>query len=71
MKIFVTAKPNAGEDKIEKIDETHFIISVKEPPIQGRANRAISKVLAQFFDLPPSQVQLVSGYSSKLKVFKY
>jgi len=30
MKIFVKAKPGAKEEKIEKIDETHYIVSVIE-----------------------------------------
>ncbi|PIV45904.1 hypothetical protein COS23_01900, partial [bacterium (Candidatus Moisslbacteria) CG02_land_8_20_14_3_00_36_53] len=32
MKIFVKAKPLAKESKVEKIDDTHFVVSVKEPP---------------------------------------
>ncbi|MBI5123566.1 DUF167 domain-containing protein, partial [Candidatus Roizmanbacteria bacterium] len=46
MKIFIQAKPNAREEKIEKIDETHFIVAVREPPVKGLANAAIRKVLA-------------------------
>ena len=38
MKIFVTVKPNAKEERVEKIDDTHFKVSVKEPPTEGRAN---------------------------------
>ena len=41
----ITAKPNAKEDCIEKIDESHYRVSVKEPPVQGMANRAIIKIL--------------------------
>jgi len=70
MKIFVKAKPNAKEEKIQKVDEIHFRVSVKEPPVQGRANVAISKVLALHFGIAPSQVSLVSGFSSKQNVFE-
>lgn len=70
MKIFVQAKPNAGEEKVEKIDETRFVVAVKEPPVQGRANAAIQKALAEYFKIAPSRVRLVSGYSSKQKVFE-
>ena len=35
MKIFVKAKPNASEGKIDKVDEVHFVVSVKEPPPAG------------------------------------
>ncbi|MBI2644218.1 MAG: DUF167 domain-containing protein [Candidatus Wildermuthbacteria bacterium] len=68
MKIFVKAKPNAKEEKLEKIDEEHFIVSVKEPPVQGRANAAIIKVLALYFLISPSNIRIISGFTSKSKI---
>lgn len=70
MKIFVQAKPNARVEKIEKIDETHFIVAVREPPVNGLANAAIRKALAGHFKVAPSCVQLASGFSSRNKVFE-
>ena len=70
MKIFVTAKPNAKQEKVEQIDETHFNVFVKEPPVHGRANEAIAKSLANNFRINRSQVRLVSGFSSKQKTFE-
>ena len=85
MKIFVKAKPLAKEEKIvlqqvqdnpersrriEKVDETHFIVWVKEPPVKGKANEAIRKKLGEYFQIPVSQVILQSGFVSKHKVFK-
>jgi hypothetical protein len=70
MKIFVKAKPAAKEEKVEKIGESNFVVSVKEPPVQGRANAAISKALAEYFRVSSSQVKLISGFSSKQKVFE-
>ena len=70
MKIFVKARPNSKAESIEKADDTHFTVAVKEPPVKGRANAAIAKALAGHFGLAPSQVFLVSGFSSKQKVFE-
>lgn len=70
MKIFIQAKPNAREEIIEKIDDSHFTVAVKEPPVQGRANAAIIRVLAKHFDVAPSSVRLVAGFSSKQKIFE-
>lgn len=70
MKISVQAKPNAREEKVEKIDETHFVVAVKEPPVQGRANAAIQKALAGHLGIAPSRLRLVSGYSSRQKAFE-
>lgn len=70
MKIFVKAKPGFKEDKVEKIDETHYVVAVKELPIQGRANRAIINILAEFFKISPSRINIVSGYTTKQKIIE-
>ena len=70
MKIFVKAKPNSKIQAIEQQDETHFIISVKEPPVQGRANQAIMKILADYFNIPASGVRLVIGFKERNKIFE-
>jgi len=68
MKIFVNAKPGAREEKIEKVDETHYMVSVKEPPIKGKANEAIRNALAVYFKTGSSCVKIISGYTSRNKV---
>ena len=70
MKIFVKAKTNAKEEKIKKIDGRHFAISVKEPPVEGKANKAAIRVLAQFFNVSQADVKIISGHSSKNKVIE-
>jgi len=70
VKIFVQAKPASCENIVEKIDETHFKISVTEMPIKGRANLAIKKLLAEYFKTAPSNIELIHGYTSKQKVFE-
>ncbi|MFY9457513.1 MAG: DUF167 domain-containing protein [Candidatus Spechtbacterales bacterium] len=69
MKIFVTAKPDSKEEGVEQIDSTHFKVSVKAPPRQGLANYAIARALGDYFNIAPSRVRLVSGFSSRQKVF--
>ena len=68
MKIFVKAKPNSREEKVEKIDEQNYVVSVKEPPEKGKANEAIRNALAVYFKTGSSCVRIISGYSSRNKV---
>lgn len=70
MKIFVKAKPNSKEEKVERRGKTTFVISVKEPPVKGAANRAIAKKISEYFNIPISSVSLVSGFSQKNKTWK-
>lgn len=66
-RIIVHAKPNAKEDRVEQIDPENFRVSVKAPPVDGRANEAIVKALAAHFAVAPSRVRIVRGYTSREK----
>ncbi len=68
MKIIVKAKPGAKEDKIEKVDEANYIVHVKAFAIDGKANAAIIKSLADYFDIAPSLVEILSGHMARVKV---
>ncbi|MCX6718461.1 MAG: DUF167 domain-containing protein [Candidatus Staskawiczbacteria bacterium] len=70
MKIFVKAKPCAREEKVEKIDENNYVVSVKEPPLKGKANEAIRNALAVYFKTASSKIKIVSGYSSRNKIIE-
>lgn len=47
----------------------YYNVSVKEPPKEGRANDAVVKILAEYFDVGRSSVKLLRGATSKIKVF--
>lgn len=70
MKIFVTAKPLAREEKVDKIDDTHFVIAVKEPARQGLANTAILKALADYLHIASSRLCIVAGHASRQKIIE-
>ena len=66
MKIFVKANPSSREEKIVKVDESHYVVYVKKPPIKGRANSAIIEALEKYFKA--SSVRIISGYASREKI---
>ncbi len=74
----VKAKTRAKEDKVEapaqKLfsdgKEEYYKVSVKEPPVEGKANKAIIKLLAKHFKVSQSEISLISGASSKIKTFE-
>lgn len=70
MKISVTVKTKSKIESVEKCSDGSYIVRVHEPPIEGRANKKIIDLLAQFFGQPKSAVQLVSGSKSKKKIFQ-
>jgi len=70
MKIFVKVKPKAKEEKVEKIDDINFKVFVKQLPEKGRANRAVIKALADYFNTSQSNIQIISGSNSRLKIIE-
>jgi uncharacterized protein len=67
MKIQVKVKPNSRTEEISR-EGNNFIVKVKEPPKEGKANQAVIKLLAEHFGIPQSQVRILSGFKSRNKV---
>jgi len=70
MKIIVKAKPGSRESKIEKVDENNYVVSVKAPPVDGKANAEIIKLLAEHFDISQSLIEIISGHMARIKVIE-
>lgn len=81
MKIFVKVKPNSKKESVERIEQptlgldekkelVEYKVSVQAPPVGGKANEAVVKALASYFDVAPSLVSLVSGATAKRKIFE-
>ncbi|MCM8775626.1 MAG: DUF167 domain-containing protein [Candidatus Omnitrophica bacterium] len=68
IKLFVSAKPKARENRVEQIDETHFRVWIKEPPDEGRANQAILTVLSEYLKVPKTHLSLLRGHKAKNKI---
>ena len=68
MKITVQLKPRAKEEKLEKVDDFNFKVWVKEPPIENRANFALARIMADYFEVPLNQIKIIGGVKSKIKI---
>ena len=69
MKIQVKVKPNSKTEEVSQEGDS-FIVKVKEPPKEGKANQAVIKLLAEYFCVPQSQVRILSGFRSRNKVIE-
>jgi uncharacterized protein (TIGR00251 family) len=67
MKIQAKVKPNSRSEEVSREGDS-FIVKVKEPPKEGKANQAVIKLLAEHFGVPQSQVRILGGFRSKNKV---
>jgi uncharacterized protein len=65
--IFVTVKPRAAKDALERVAESEYRATVHEPAEKGKANQALIGLLAAHFSVPKSAVRIVRGHSSRKK----
>ena len=66
MKIRIKVTPNSKNEEIITEGDI-FLVRVKEPPKEGKANRAVVKLLANYFKVSQAQVVIISGFSSRNK----
>ena len=57
----VRVQPRAARDEIVGWRADALAIRVTAPPVEGRANAAVTALVARALDLPPSAVQVVRG----------
>jgi uncharacterized protein YggU (UPF0235/DUF167 family) len=50
--------------------DSEFEVRVKEKAEKGRANRAVIKVLANYFKIDKSRIKLTRGFKERNKIFE-
>jgi uncharacterized protein (TIGR00251 family) len=66
----VKVKPNSKQQKIAEQSDGTLIVYLKSPPVEGKANEELIKVLADQFDVPKSYIRIKSGLSSRQKLIE-
>lgn len=70
MKKQVKVKPNSKQQSIQEAADGSLIVHLKSPPVDGKANEELIKVLAEKFQVSKSQITIKSGLSSKTKLIE-
>jgi len=66
----VKVKPNSKVQKIEENADGSLTVRLKSPPVDGKANEELIKLLAEKFDVPKSHIRIKSGLSSWQKLIE-
>lgn len=66
--VSVKVKPNSKQQKLEQQEDGSWTAHLKSPPVDGKANAELIKLLSDRFDLPKSRITIKSGASSKTKL---
>lgn len=70
IKIRVHVKPNAKTQDIQTNEDGSLLIRLKSPPVEGKANAELIKLLASRYRVPQSSVRIKAGASSKEKLIE-
>lgn len=66
----IKAQPGAPRSEVVGWLGEAVKVKVQAPPLEGRANEALVRFLAEQLDLPPRCVSLVRGDSSRQKLVR-
>ncbi|OBK27753.1 hypothetical protein A5634_22080 [Mycobacterium asiaticum] len=69
--VVVRVKPGSRKGPLVEVDpDGGLTIYVRERAVDGKANNAVTQLLAAHLQLPKSRVELVSGTTSRTKRFR-
>jgi len=60
--------PNARVNRTEQTDDGSVRVRLQAPAVEGKANQALIKYLADQLDVPRNAIQLLSGEHNRVKV---
>jgi len=68
MKIQVKVIPNAKKQVIELIADNSLKVHLKAKPVEGKANEALIKVLAEYYKVPKFSIEILQGEKGRNKL---
>jgi len=68
MTITVKIIPNAKRTEVVGYEGRVLKIRIAAPATEGKANKELIKVMAEICDCAPSEVEILKGLTSKMKV---
>ena len=66
----VRIQPRASKNEVVRQENGSLKIRLTAPPVDGAANEALVKFLADRFSVAKSQVEIVSGHTSRDKIVR-
>ena len=66
----VKVMPRASKNQIVGMEGDAVKVRLKAPPVDGKANEALVKFLAETLGVTRSQIEIVAGHGSRHKVVR-
>jgi uncharacterized protein (TIGR00251 family) len=65
--LLVLASPRAGKTAAEGVTDGALRVRIAAPPVEGAANEALERYLAEALDVPRRNVEVISGKRGRRK----
>jgi len=69
-KIKVKVKPNSAKNSIENFENNMYLVYLKEPAENNRANIELINMLSKYFGVPVGRIKIKFGTSSSEKTIE-
>ena len=70
MRISVKVQPRSSKNEVVKSADGTFKVYLTKAPTDGKANKALIDILAEYFKIKKSEIKIVSGKTSKNKIIE-
>jgi uncharacterized protein (TIGR00251 family) len=70
MRIYVRVTPRSSKNEVMKISEGEYKVKLTAPPVDGKANEMLIKILADYFEVSKSSLTIIGGKTAKTKLIE-
>ena len=68
--VSIKVVPGSSRDRVAGRLGDAIKVTVSAPPEDGRANKAVCQLLAEFLNVKANQVQVIKGHAQRMKVIR-
>ncbi len=70
-KITIKVLPRSSRNEVVgKMSDGTLKVKLLAPPVDGKANEALIKLLSEYFNIPKSKIKIVRGLTSRKKTVR-
>ncbi|MDD5464292.1 MAG: DUF167 domain-containing protein [Candidatus Moranbacteria bacterium] len=68
MRIYIKVSPKSSKNEVVKVSEGEYKVKLTAPPVDGKANEALIRLLSQHFKVSKNMINIVGGKTTKIKM---
>jgi hypothetical protein len=70
MRINVLVVPNSKVSEVIKTDESNYKVRVDAPALDGKANKRLIDILAEYFKVSKASIKILKGFKNRNKIIE-